>query len=220
MHLDGPRMEPAGAPTALVAVLHGYGANGDDLIALGDGWRRQLPQAVFVAPDAPEEIPGMPGARQWFPLTFRDPGERWRGVGAARPGLDRFLDAELAREKITLRQWEVLASIVIHGELSQAELAERLGIEAPTLAGILSRMERDGWLERTSCPEDRRKKRLRVTSQAEAVWSRMVECCRRVRQQATEGLSTDELNQLRDTCERIRANLGAAEPLLETTASR
>ena len=95
--LDGPRIEPAGAPTALVAVLHGYGANGDDLIALGDGWRRQLPQAVFVAPDAPEEIPGMPGARQWFPLTFRDPGERWRGVVAARPGLDRFLDAELAR---------------------------------------------------------------------------------------------------------------------------
>ena len=96
-HLDGPRIEPGGAPTALVVLLHGYGANGDDLIALGEGWRRQLPQAVFVAPNAPEEIPGMPGALQWFPLTLRDPGERWRGVVAARPGLDRFLDAELAR---------------------------------------------------------------------------------------------------------------------------
>jgi phospholipase/carboxylesterase len=96
-HLDGPRIEPKGAPTALVVLLHGYGANGDDLIALGEGWRRQLPQAVFVAPNAPEQIPGMPGALQWFPLTFRDPGERWRGVVAARPGLDRFLDAELAR---------------------------------------------------------------------------------------------------------------------------
>jgi phospholipase/carboxylesterase len=39
----------------------------------------------------------MPGALQWFPLTFRDPGERWRGVVAARPALDRFLDDELAR---------------------------------------------------------------------------------------------------------------------------
>jgi phospholipase/carboxylesterase len=99
-HLDGPRIEPRDGATALVVLLHGYGANGDDLIALGDGWRQQLPQAAFVAPNAPEEIPGMPGALQWFPLTFRDPGERWRGVVAARPGLDRFLDAELARYRL------------------------------------------------------------------------------------------------------------------------
>jgi phospholipase/carboxylesterase len=99
-HLDGPRLEPPGAPTALVVLLHGYGANGDDLIALGEGWRRRLPQAAFVAPDAPEEVPGMPGAHQWFPLTFRDPSERWHGVVAARPALDRFLDAELARYRL------------------------------------------------------------------------------------------------------------------------
>jgi len=95
--LNGPRIEPRGAPTALVALLHGYGANGDDLIALGEGWRRQLPQAAFVAPNAPEAIPGMPGALQWFPLSFRDPSEHRRGVAAARPELDRFLDAELSR---------------------------------------------------------------------------------------------------------------------------
>jgi phospholipase/carboxylesterase len=101
MHLlDGPRVEPRGAATALVVLLHGYGANGDDLIALADGWRRWLPGAAFVAPNALEEIPGMPGALQWFPLTFRDPGERWRGVVATRPALDRFLDAELARYRL------------------------------------------------------------------------------------------------------------------------
>ena len=93
-------MEPQGAATALVVLLHGYGANGDDLIALADGWRGWLPEAVFVAPNAPETIPGMMGALQWFPLTFRDPGERWRGVVAARPALDRFLDAELARYRL------------------------------------------------------------------------------------------------------------------------
>jgi phospholipase/carboxylesterase len=98
--LDGPRIEPRGAPTALVVLLHGYGANGDDLIALSEGWRAWLPQAAFVAPNAPESIPGMPGALQWFPLTFRDPGERWRGVVAATPGLDWFLDAELARYRV------------------------------------------------------------------------------------------------------------------------
>ncbi len=99
-HLDGPRSEPSGAPAALIVQLHGYGANGDDLIGLAEGWRRGLPQAAFIAPNAPEEIPGMPGALQWFPLTFRDPGERWRGVVAARPELDRFLDAELQRYRL------------------------------------------------------------------------------------------------------------------------
>jgi phospholipase/carboxylesterase len=99
-HLDGPRIEPRGSADALVVLLHGYGANGDDLIALADGWRHRLPQAAYVAPNAPEEIPGMPGALQWFPLTFRDPEERWRGVVAARPDIDRFLDAELARYRL------------------------------------------------------------------------------------------------------------------------
>jgi phospholipase/carboxylesterase len=97
---DGPRIEPRGAPTALVVLLHGYGANGEDLIGLAEGWRDRLPQAAFVAPNAPEEIPGMPGALQWFALTLRDPSERWRGVVAAWPGLDRFLDAELARYRL------------------------------------------------------------------------------------------------------------------------
>ena len=42
---------------------------------------------------------GMPG-RQWFALTMRDPEERWTGVNAAAPGLEQFLDAELARRKL------------------------------------------------------------------------------------------------------------------------
>jgi phospholipase/carboxylesterase len=99
--LEGPRLEPCGCtPAALVVLLHGYGANGEDLIALGDAWRGVLPEAVFVAPNAPQPIPGMPGSLQWFALTMRDPGEYWRGVVAARPALDAFLDAELARYRL------------------------------------------------------------------------------------------------------------------------
>jgi phospholipase/carboxylesterase len=99
--LDGPRLEPRGRTcSALVVLLHGYGANGDDLIALGEGWRSMLPDAAFVAPNAPQAIPGMYGALQWFALTMRDPSEYWRGVEAARPALDRFLDAELARYRL------------------------------------------------------------------------------------------------------------------------
>ena len=100
--LNGPRIEPRGGrASGLVVLLHGYGANGDDLIALGDGWRRSLPNAAFVAPNAPQSIPGMYGGLQWFALTLRDPGEYWRGVAAAQPALDRFLDAELARYRLT-----------------------------------------------------------------------------------------------------------------------
>ena len=99
--LDGPRIAPSrGRASALVVLLHGYGANGDDLIALGEAWRQQLPDAAFVAPNAPEPIPGMYGGLQWFDLTLRDPGEYWRGVTAARPMLDGFLDAELARYRL------------------------------------------------------------------------------------------------------------------------
>ena len=100
--LDGPRIEPRGGrASALVVLVHGYGANGDDLIALADGWRLSLADAAFVAPNAPQTIPGMFGALQWFPLTMRDPSEYWRGVVAAQPALDRFLDAELARYRLS-----------------------------------------------------------------------------------------------------------------------
>jgi phospholipase/carboxylesterase len=101
-NLDGPRLAPRGIqPTALVVLLHGYGANGDDLIGLADGWQPQLPEAVFVAPNAPQSILGMDGGLQWFPLTLRDPSEYWRGVVAAQPVLDRFLDGELARYRLS-----------------------------------------------------------------------------------------------------------------------
>ena len=99
--LDGPRLAPRqGAAKQLVVLLHGYGADGKDLIELGRQWQRNLPQAAFVAPHAPERVSMSPVGRQWFPLTMRDPAERWKGVTQARPLLDAFLDAELARHQL------------------------------------------------------------------------------------------------------------------------
>ena len=96
--LDGPRLPPrSGVVRQLVVFLHGYGADGKDLIEIGRQWQAWLPDAAFVAPHAPERCTQAPTGRQWFDLTFRDPDERWRGVQKARPGLDAFLDAELAR---------------------------------------------------------------------------------------------------------------------------
>jgi phospholipase/carboxylesterase len=99
--LDGPRLEPrTGAARQLVVFLHGYGADGNDLIDIGRAWQGHLPQAAFVSPHAPEPCGQAPMGRQWFNLTFRDPNERWVGVNKAAPVLERFLDAELKRRDL------------------------------------------------------------------------------------------------------------------------
>lgn len=98
--LNGPRLRArSGTPKQLVVLLHGYGADGADLIEVGRQWQRWLPDAAFLAPNAPQLLPGSPG-RQWFPLTFRDPTERWRGVNQAAPALDAALDAELEAQGV------------------------------------------------------------------------------------------------------------------------
>jgi phospholipase/carboxylesterase len=100
--LDGPRLAPrSGAARQLVVFLHGYGADGNDLINIGQAWQGLMPQAAFVSPHAPEPCGMGPVGRQWFPLTFRDPNERWVGVNAAAPILNRFLDRELQRHKLS-----------------------------------------------------------------------------------------------------------------------
>lgn len=103
--LTGPRLEAmSGRAKQLVVLLHGYGANGDDLIELGQHWRKALPDAAFVAPNAHELCPGAPGGRQWFPLSAargvddaRSAGDRLKGAQAAKPVIDAYLNEELAR---------------------------------------------------------------------------------------------------------------------------
>ena len=99
--LDGPRLEPrSGTPKQLVVFLHGYGADGNDLIDIGRAWQQLLPDAAFVSPHAPNPCGQAPMGREWFPLTMRDPNERWTGVNAAAPVLNAFIDAELKRRNL------------------------------------------------------------------------------------------------------------------------
>jgi phospholipase/carboxylesterase len=99
--LAGPRLAPrSGRARQLVVFLHGYGADGNDLIDIGRLWQALLQDAAFVSPHAPDPCGQAPTGRQWFPLTFRDPNERWTGVNSAAPVLDSFLDAELARHSL------------------------------------------------------------------------------------------------------------------------
>ena len=99
--LDGPRLEPKSRNARqLVVFLHGYGADGNDLIDIGRAWQQLLPDAAFVSPHAPRPCGQAPMGREWFPLTFRDPNERWTGVNSAAPVLEAFLEAELKRRNL------------------------------------------------------------------------------------------------------------------------
>jgi phospholipase/carboxylesterase len=99
--IDGPRIAPRGGRAdALVVFLHGYGADGNDLIEIGRIWQEVMPTAAFVAPHAPDPCAEAPVGRQWFPLRSRDPHDRWAGVTHAAPGLEAFLAEELGRHQL------------------------------------------------------------------------------------------------------------------------
>lgn len=95
--LDGPRHPPAGGgvPDALVILLHGYGADGFDLISLAPQWGHAVPGAQFVSPHAPFPCE-MGFGRQWFGVQGTGAEGYLAGVRAAASILDAFIGAELA----------------------------------------------------------------------------------------------------------------------------
>ncbi len=99
LDLDGPRFGPAqgGSAEQLVILLHGLGADGNDLIGLAPHFAQRLPQAVFVSPHAPFPCDMAPFGRQWFSLQDRRPDAILAGVKMAAPILASFIDQELDR---------------------------------------------------------------------------------------------------------------------------
>jgi phospholipase/carboxylesterase len=97
----GRRGPERGSARALLVVLHGYGADGADLLGLADAFAPLLPGVATLAPDAPEPCAGNPFGRQWFPIPWLDgSAEAAAAAGLARAAqdLDAFLDARLAEE--------------------------------------------------------------------------------------------------------------------------
>ena len=97
--LDGPRIEPrsGGAARHLVVFVHGYGADGNDLIGLGREWATSCPSPLSSPRMRHSPAAGGRWGGSGSRSPMRDHDEFWRGVATARPGLDQFLDAELAR---------------------------------------------------------------------------------------------------------------------------
>jgi phospholipase/carboxylesterase len=108
--IDGPRISPAGGGRArsLIVLLHGYGADGNDLIDIGRHLAPILPETAFVSPHAPHACAGVPLGRQWFPLAVIDPHRLYADVSSAAPALNSFLDEELARLGLSDRELALL----------------------------------------------------------------------------------------------------------------
>jgi phospholipase/carboxylesterase len=104
--LSGPIHKPGsgGKPRQLVVLLHGVGADGNDLIGLAPYWAARLPDAEFVSPDGPFPCDMAPFGRQWFSLQDRSPAAILAGVQATAPILDAFLDSALAARGLEDRQ--------------------------------------------------------------------------------------------------------------------
>ena len=99
--LHGPSMIPReGTVQRIVVLLHGVGADGQDLIDLAPMLQPRLPSTAFYAPDAPEPCDMAPFGRQWFSLQDRRPAAMLAGIRRSAPILDAYLDQLLARHEL------------------------------------------------------------------------------------------------------------------------
>jgi len=104
--LSGPSRPPAsgGKPRRLVILLHGLGADGNDLIGLAPYWARLLPDAEFLSPNAPFPCDMAPYGYQWFSSQDRSPEAVLGGVRAAAPILDAFIEEALEERGLGSRE--------------------------------------------------------------------------------------------------------------------
>jgi phospholipase/carboxylesterase len=98
-HLQGVALPPQSgkAPTSVVVLLHGVGADGNDLIGLAPYWARLLPDAAFAAPNAPFPCDMAPYGYQWISVQDRRPAATLAGARLAAAPLDAFITDELER---------------------------------------------------------------------------------------------------------------------------
>jgi phospholipase/carboxylesterase len=140
--LSGPSFPPraGGAAAALVILLHGWGADGNDLIGLAPHWAAHLPHAEFLSPHGP--FPCDTGfGRQWFSLADRSPERVLAGVRATLPVLDDFITAALAERGLDERRLALVGfsqgtMIALHVALRRARaVAGVLGYSGRLIAG-------------------------------------------------------------------------------------
>ncbi|AQS47854.1 phospholipase [Thioclava nitratireducens] len=135
--LDAGRREPqSGTVKSAVVFLHGYGADGADLLGLADPLGQHLPDTLFLAPDAPEPCRAAPYGRQWFPIPWIDnssEAESAQGLKDAAADVDAFLDSVLEEQGLTPAQLAVIG--FSQGTMTALEVLPR---RAEPVAGLVA----------------------------------------------------------------------------------
>jgi len=129
------RAAQSGTATSLVVFLHGYGADGADLLGLADALAPHLPDTAFAAPDAPEPCQGGYG-RQWFPIPWLDGSSEAAaaaGLLAATDDLNAYLDQQLATHSLHAGRLCLLG--FSQGAMMAMHLAPR---RTPAMAGVVA----------------------------------------------------------------------------------
>lgn len=101
--VNGASLKPrsGAAPKQIVMLLHGFGSNGADMIALAPQWQDVLPDALFLAPHAPQRCGMMGMGYQWWGLTGFAPSALAAGAASAAPAINDFIDRKLAQYDLT-----------------------------------------------------------------------------------------------------------------------
>lgn len=131
----GRKASKSGEDSSLVVFLHGYGADGADLLGLADPLSEHLPDTVFVAPNAPERCIGSPMGYQWFPIPWIDGSseeDSEDGMTRALDDLNAFLDSTMAAEDVTERETVLVG--FSQGTMMALHLAPR---RDDTFAGVV-----------------------------------------------------------------------------------
>jgi phospholipase/carboxylesterase len=135
--LKAGRVEPrSGKVKSAVVFLHGYGADGDDLLGLAESLAPYLPDTLFLAPDGPEECVTNPFGRQWFPIPWLDgsaPAEAAQGFARASEDLNAYLDTLLRAEGLSAAQLALFG--FSQGSMMAFQVAPR---RAEALAGVVA----------------------------------------------------------------------------------
>ena len=108
--MDGPRVGPLSGKKArqLIILLHGVGADGQDLIGLTPSLSQAFPDASFISPNAPYDCDMATNGYQWFSLQDRSPEAILSEVKVTAPILNAFIDEEIVRCGVTAKQTALL----------------------------------------------------------------------------------------------------------------
>lgn len=142
--LHGGRRGPeAGTAKRAVVFLHGYGADGADLLGLAEPMTPHLPDTVYLAPNAPEPCTGNPMGYQWFPIPYIDGSSdeaAAAGLEAAAADLNVWLDTVLEEESLTASQLAIIG--FSQGTMMALEVAPRRPEPFACVVGFSGRLLR------------------------------------------------------------------------------